>query len=356
MFVRTSWVYRFQLTLILSLVGAWLLLLVPAYGQSGGGVDTIGTNGRHTIQGRLYFPSGRSVDSRLKVRLENVNAGELSVLADSKGEFTFAGLSPGNYAVVVESVEFETVRESVYIDTEGRSRRSTVPTIPRIYTVNIHLRPKPELALHKPGVIDASMASIPSQAKVLYQRALEAVRQGDSQRAVDLLTAAIGQYPNFPHALNELGVQYLRVGKPERAVEVLRSAVALAPNNFTPLLNYGIALLNKKDFPEAATHLRAALKLKETSPTAHMYLGIALINLGSFEDAEKEMLRALAVGGQNLGLVHYYLGGIYWRKQDYKRAADALEKYLQIEPKAPDAARVAKTIRELRSKLAPASD
>jgi Tfp pilus assembly protein PilF len=320
-------------------------------------METIGTNGRHTIQGRIYYPSGRAADSRPKIRLENMNAGDLTILADTKGEFAFGGLSPGNYTVVVEAAnEFETFRESVYIDSEARSRRMSVPTIPRIYTLTIHLRPKAVNAAHKTGVLDATLAAMPAQAKALYERALEAVRKGDSQRAIDLLTTAVGQFPNFPHALNELGVQYLRVGKPERAVEVLRAAVALTPNGFTPLLNYGIALLNKKDFREAATQLRAALRQKESSPTAHMYLGIALINVQSYEDAEKEMLRAIAVGGQNLGLVHYYLGGIYWRKQDYKRAADALEKYLKIEPKAPDAARVAATIRELRSKPGRASD
>jgi Tfp pilus assembly protein PilF len=320
-------------------------------------METIGTNGRHSIQGRIYYPSGRSADSRPKIRLENMNAGDLTLLADTKGEFVFGGLSPGNYIVVVEAGnEFEIFRERVYIDSEARTRRMSVPTIPRVYTVTIHLRPKTVNATHKTGVLDASLAAMPAQAKALYERALEAVRKGDSPRAIELLTTAVGQFPNFPQALNELGVQYLRVGKPERAVEVLRAAVALTPNSFTPLLNYGIALLNKKDFQEAATQLRAALRQKESSPTAHMYLGIVLINVHSYEEAEKEMLRAIAVGGQNLGLVHYYLGGIYWRKQDYKRAADALEKYLQIEPKAPDAARVAATIRELRSKPGRASD
>lgn len=353
MFSPTNWVHARSVRIARLIMGGALLLIgfVSVCAQSGGGAETVGTNGRHTIQGRIYYPSGRSVDSRPRVRLENMNAGDLTILADSKGEFVFGGLSPGNYTVVIEATkEFEAFRETVFIDSEARTRRMSMPTVPRTYTVTAHLQPKPVSATHKTGVLEVSMATVPAQAKALYERALEAVRKGDSPRAIELLTTAVGQYPNFPHALNELGVQYLRVGKPDRAVEVLRAAVALTPNSFTSLLNYGIALLNKKDFQEAATQLRAALRQKELSPTAHMYLGIALINVHSFEDAEKEMLRAIAVGGQNLGLVHYYLGGIYWRKQDYKRAADALEKYLQIEPKAPDAARVAETIRELRSK------
>lgn len=346
---------RFQIARV-ALACAFLFIgLAPVCAQSGGGAETVGTNGRHTIQGRIYFPSGRSVDSRPRIRLENLNSGDLTVLADSKGEFNFNGLSPGNYTVVVDAgAEFETFRESIYIDTEARTRRMTVPTVPRTYTVNVFLQVKSEV--RKTGVLDASMATVPSQAKSLYDRALEAARRGETQRAVDLLTAAIGTFPQFPQALNELGVQYLKLGKPERAVEVLRSAVALVPNSFTPVLNYGIALLNKKDFTEAVAQLRAALRLKESAPTAHMYLGIALIKTHSHDDAEKELHRALELGGQNLALAHYYLGGIYWRKQDFQRAASELEKYLQIEPKAPDAAKIAETIKELRSKPPRASD
>jgi tetratricopeptide (TPR) repeat protein len=358
MFLPTVWVNAYKFRIAQLSIGCALLLIgfASVSAQSGGGTETVGTNGRHTIQGRIYYPSGRSADSRPKVRLENLNAGDLTVLADTNGEFTFKALSPGKYTVVVEAGnDFETFRETVYIDAEVRTRSMVLPSVARIFSVNAHLSPKANTSPTKAGVIDASMASVPSQAKALYERGLEAARKGENQRAVELFTAAVERYPQFPHALNELGVQYLRLGKPDRAVEALRSAVALVPNSFTPLLNYGIALLNKKAFQEAATQLRAALRQKESSPTAHMYLGIALIKVDNYEDAEKEMLRAIAVGGQNLALVHYYLGGIYWRKQDYKRAADALEKYLQIEPKAPDAARVAATIRELRSKPGRAS-
>ena len=39
-----------------------------------------------------------------------------------------------------------------------------------------------------------------------------------------------------------------------------------------------------------------------------------------------------------------------WRKHDYKQAADELEKYVKLEPKAPDAKKVRYTIKELRNK------
>lgn len=47
---------------------------------------------------------------------------------------------------------------------------------------------------------------------------------------------------------------------------------------------------------------------------------------------------------------HRYLGGIYSGKRDYKRAAEELETYLKLSPKAADAERTRAAIKELRSK------
>src|SRR6185436_18069031 len=105
-----------------------LLLVVSAVpsviAQSGGGVDQTGTGGRHSIQGRIYFPSGRRSDVRVKVKLENFQSGELSVLSDPNGSFSFKGLDPGSYIVVVDAgEEYEIQREPVYIDTDGTNTR-----------------------------------------------------------------------------------------------------------------------------------------------------------------------------------------------------------------------------------------
>jgi len=92
------------------------------------------------------------------------------------------------------------------------------------------------------------------------------------------------------------------------------------------------------------------LKKNDSSPTAHMYLGMSLISLRKLDEAEKELQRAVTLGGDQMGLAHYYLGGIYWGRREYGRAADELETYLRLAPQAPDAERVRNTIKELRSK------
>ena len=82
-----------------------------------------------------------------------------------------------------------------------------------------------------------------------------------------------------------------------------------------------------------------------------MYLGLTLARLHNGQEAETELRRAIELSGNQLALAHYYLGGLYWQRRDYHRAADELEAYLRLTPNAQDAERVRGTIKELRAKL-----
>jgi Tfp pilus assembly protein PilF len=62
---------------------------------------------------------------------------------------------------------------------------------------------------------------------------------------------------------------------------------------------------------------------------------------------------ATQANAAQLGMANYYLGGLYWRKKDYPRAVEQLEKYLASTPNAPDAERVRATIKDFRSRITP---
>jgi tetratricopeptide (TPR) repeat protein len=322
------------------------LLLIPSISvlaQSGGKYDSAGTGGQHTIQGHVYLPTQLQDKLAIKVKLESTNSTGLSVVADADGAFTFRNLEPGPYYLTVDAGEnFEIFKDTVNIDRE-------ISKAPRILTVPVYLRLKPNSPLNT-GTIDASLASVPKPALERYEKARELARAGNSKAAVEELKGAISLYAEFALAYNEMGVQYLKLGQLDQSLEALRSAVKLAPESFSPRLNYGIALLNKKEFSQAESELRRALKKNNSSPTAHMYLGMSLISLRKNDEAESELQRAITLGGDQMSRAHYYLGGIYWGKRDYKRAADELETYLRLNPQAADAERVQNTIKELRGK------
>lgn len=327
------------------------LIALPVSGQGNGQAST-GTGGNHVIQGKIFFPSGRRADGTIQVKLTSLNSSEITALADSSGSFTFAGLSPGNYTIVINAGDqYEIAREGVTIDSDlNLSRQGIVLNQgSRRYTVMVTLQPKPDPKNSKTGVINASLAEVPDDARALYQKALDVIKSGDTRQAIEDLRNAVSLYPKFLLALNELGVQYLKLGEAAKAVEPLRSAAKLSPDALTPKLNLGVALLETRQYAEAESQLREALKIGST-PTAHMYLGLTLIKLKRFDDAQTELETAISTGGENLAQAHRYLGGIYWQKHENRRAIDEFETYLRLSPNAPDAERVRGTINDLRAK------
>ena len=293
--------------------------------------------GNIMLQGRIHFPSGQSASGRtIRVSLESVSAfGLPSTATDQDGVFRFNGLTPGDYTVVVDAgPEFERAREPVgiYAGTSGK-----------VVQVSIQLQPK----------INSSnplFAGVPSNALNLYQKGIAAAKKNDSKAAVESLSAAVAAHPNFAIALNDLATQYMLLKQWDKASETYEALVKLKPNDTAAHQNLGIVAYNRKKLEDAETHLRKALELKSTGPTAHYYLGLIMVSTKRYPEAQTEFEAAIANGGENLALAHKYLGGLYMATGKNQQAADELEKFLKLDPKAADADKIKGTVKELRSK------
>lgn len=326
---------------------------VYASGQAPGSTRGLSSgDGTHTIQGRVFFPSGQAINgTTVKVNLESVNStGGASTTTDQDGSFRFNNVRAGNYAVVIEGgKEFEAAREPVSIDPGGTSGPIT--------SLTIHLRAK----------VDASnpaFAGIPQAALDLYQKGTNAAQKGNAKDAAEFLGKAVSTYPNFPLALSELGLEYLKLKQMDKAAETFEALLKLKPADALGHLNLGIALYNQgstlageqkfdeaeKKLNGAEAHLREAIKLNSPGPAAHYYLGLTVLKFKAYEDARKEFELAISNGGENLALAHKYLGGVYMSLHKNKEAADELEKYLKLDPKVNNADQIRGTIKDLRSK------
>lgn len=337
----------------ISLIILSLLLAAQAQGQAPGSTRGLSSgDGTHTIQGRVFFPSGQTVSgTTVKVNLESINStGGGATTTDQDGSFRFNNVRAGNYAVVIEgNKEYESARESVSIDPGGTSGPIT--------SITIHLRPKVNAS-------NPAFAGIPPAALDFYQKGAAAAQKNNYQSAVDFFSRAVSAYPNFPLALTELGAQYLKLKQMDKAAETFEVLLKLKPADSAGQLNLGIALYNQgvaflaqKDFDTAQkkldaseAHLREAIKLNSPGPAAHYYLGMLLINFKAFAEAQKEFELSISNGGENVALAHKFLGGAYMSTHKNKEAADELEKYLKLEPKAADADRIKDTIKSLRNK------
>jgi Tfp pilus assembly protein PilF len=344
----------FQIKLWLSATFLVAFVFVLANGQGGVGStrglpETAG--GIHTIQGKIFLPSGQRAHEGIVVRLSSNIAGSRSASTDSDGVFVFNGLPAAEYRLVIDAgPEYTQQNRSVVIYGTTGGSIGGGGRAGQTMMVDITLVAKED---QFPGV--------PKEAVEAYRKGMQAVQSGDSKKAVESLRTAVTLHPKFGAALTELGTQYLKLNDAPKAVEVLKQATEVTPASFAAHLRYGIALLNDKKPADAEQELRGALKINAASPAAHMYLGIALLSLSrdektkefhadKYADAQKELETAASTGKEEVAMAHRYLGGIYWAQKDYKQAADELETYLKLEPKAPDAERTKTAIKDLRSK------
>jgi tetratricopeptide (TPR) repeat protein len=314
--------------------------------QAQGGVGSTrglpeSAGGSHRIQGTVYLPDGRRAGAGIVIRLDGNVTGRRQTATDASGEFSFNGLPAADYSLALDAgPDYEPLRQSVVIygNTGNVGLGSTGDTT----KVDAQLRPK--------AVPDAILfAGIPQPAIAEYKKAIESVRANNRKKAVEQLNSALTIHPTFPLALRELGAQYLLLKDMEKLAETMEALLKLAPDDPKAHLNLGIARYNQKKFEVAETQLREAVRLANTDYVAHYYLGVTLVSLKKYGDAEKELELAVINGGENNALAHRLLGGLYLGSKNPK-AADELEKYLKLDPKAADADKIKTTIKELRSK------
>lgn len=336
-----------------------LVILLSAFSfakaQSLNGVNITGNEGNEEIQGTIHFPAGHKLGMQPVVKLKGISSGELTAVASPEGKFTFTSLRPDSYTVIVNGGdEYENAQETVSIGNSGSVPAQGNPwsyAHPLVYKVEIYLQPKRTNAAEaKAAATRAALAKLPQTVQDQFNEAAATAAKGDAAKAIEQLEVVIKQEPEFSLAYNELGVQYLKLGQTSNAAEAFASALKLAPEEFEPRLNYGIALLNLKQIGNAETQLRLALKLNPASATGHYYLGLALMKENDLTTAESEFKTSVTNSNDAIAAAHKYLGGIYWHNLQFARAADELERYLKLDPKASDAPKVRETIKELRAK------
>ncbi len=185
---------------------------------------------------------------------------------------------------------------------------------------------------------------------------------GNPKEAAQFLDKAVTAYPNFALALNDLGVQYMKLLQWDKAADTFEALLKQKPSDATAHLDLGIALYNlsatlladkkmdaaSEKLSAAESHLREAVKLNSASASAHYYLGMTLIKLRRYDEAQVELESAIKHGGDSIALAHRYLGGLYQSAHKNKEAADELEKYLKLDPKAKDADTIRGIIQKLR--------
>lgn len=298
----------------------------PLHAQEG--VDDRGVRrGFNVIEGRIFYPSGRPLDKRLKITLQSINVTDGFSFSNDHGEFIFRKLTDGTYRITIDAgKEYETHNETVNIIDKPRRRGDETETT---WPVTIFLKPKAN-SIGVNATVNASLANVPKPALEIYEKAAKAAKYGDTKKAISFLEEAILIYPQFAEAYKELGFLCLSSKNLEKSVKVFGEAVKIEPNNFTYRFNLGYALLENDKPAEAKEELLKAIALNNTLTGAHILLARAQMKLKDHEGSEKTLNNVISNGGVDTGIAYKMLSTLYEDRNDLVKAVEYLNKYLNL--------------------------
>ena len=293
------------------------------------------------IEGRVTLPSGRPVDRNVRITLKNARSNLNTLYSDKHGEFQFTNLTEGIYYVQaeVDDPNYEPVVERVML---GRGI---------VWTMNLQLRENQTPQATSYGIRVISTAElhqvVPASAKKRYNLGLKFVAKDDFMQAAAHFKEALTIYPEYLAARNDLGAQYLKLKRLDEAEENFQIVLERDPKNFNAKFNLGLVRIERRDYTDAISQLNQAIAIDSTRPVARLWLGFTLLEMGDMPGAERELMKALVMGGAGCTAAHYHLARIYLSRGDTAEATRALRAYLEESPRGE----YAKEARQLAEKL-----
>ena len=236
--------------------------------------------------------------AQVEIQLKHQGTGQaLSIKTNKKGEFTFRRLFPGKYALTSAKEGYKSIYQELELEA-GASR-----------------------------MVEINLAREPSEEQKKRQEAL---------------------------ALFQSGVSLAQADKLEEALDAFRKAVELKPDLAEAHINLGLLLYRQGKVDEAEKALLKALELKpEESKTkealADIYFEKAkeLLQLDKIDEA-LEKLKLSSGFNPNYPFTNYLLGYAYTQKGMKEEAIKSFEAFLQLEPNAPQAAKVKEILENLK--------
>ena len=300
-----------------------------------------GDTNNAVIEGRVTLPSGFAAEGYIKITVKNSVSVLYRIFTNKHGEFRFHDLSEGIYYVQaeVDGANFEPVVEKVAL---GRGI---------VYELTLQLREKRGHEFRGPGgrVVSAAelRQSVPATAKREYGLALRRVSKGEFLEAAAHFEQALAIYPEYLAARNDLGAQYLKLKRVDEAEAHFRSVLERDPKNLYATFNLGLGRIERRDYSGAISQLQLAIAIDSAWPMPHLWLGFAMLEMGDLPTAERELTKALVMGGADCVAAHYHLARAYLKRGDPKEASRAIKAYLEESPRGE----YAKEARELAKRV-----
>lgn len=145
-------------------------------------------------------------------------------------------------------------------------------------------------------------------------------------------TTANGQQPTSSQSEErERGIQLYKQNHSSEAVEALRKAVKKNKGDYEAWHFLGLALIQRKELKEATRSFETALKLQPRFAASHTALAYTLLLRNKASDAIRESQTALSID-QGIPEAHYIIGIARLRTGARQEALDQAETVIKLRP------------------------
>ncbi len=179
-----------------------------------------------------------------------------------------------------------------------------------------------------------------------YQTGREAFSTGNYGEVISQMQVATEAMEATPDNAESLGYLYALMGRAyleqrmfQEATDAYRKWVEFHPDQSGPLIELAQALSESGDPEGAATHFEAAMALEPDDAMTRYNMGVIMINGGNVEDGIRRLEEAIELQPE-YPLAYINLGYAYARTEEYVKAIEAFEKYIEQSPNAEDAPQI----------------
>ena len=329
-----------------------LVLLVPFCG-------VLAQRGSHPVSlpaqvhGQVRYASGGAPVDHALVRLQSFRGGVVSeITTDRTGKFSFTGLVPDQYTVIVKLPGFREEQQQVDLDTANSQY------------VLVQLSADTSAPVVSPrGSTRIINANVSPEAQAEFDRGrTELIDNKDIDRSITHLEKAVELSPNFPEAQLLLGTAYVEKHKLDKAERTLLRAIEINPKVAEPQIALGEVYRQQKRYQDAERILTSAIKPSDGSAPAHLTLARVYWDLGlsakdqqggrsELEKSWQEINIAMRLS-PNLPEAHLLAGNLLFKAHRAKDALPEYEAYLRLDPGGEFAAQTRDLVQKIRQALA----
>ena len=308
------------------------------------------------VHGEVRYTIGGAPLDHALVRLQSFRGGVVEeITTDRTGKFTFTGLEPDQYSVIVRLPGFKEEQRHVDLDT-ANSEYVLVQLSSDTSTTAASRR-------NSAGIVNANASS--EAQDEFDQGRTELVDNKDIDRSILHLEKAVALSPNFFEAQLLLGTVYIEKHELDKAEHALRSAIEINPKVADPQIALGEVYRQQKRYQDAEKTLTIGIKLGERSAPAHLTLARVYWELGlsnknsqlftsDLEKSWREVNIAMRLN-PSLPEAHLLAGNLLFKAHRAKEALPEYETYLRLDPSGEFAAQTEDLVQKIRQALAEAT-